>query len=675
MDLRPREHQDAWDPDFAFLDTTSGIAQVVTSEFGSYHALTASFEKYSAAGPEFNLKGDIVSLGIDIIDVTEPDHGTAEAGFWSAIYTPLEEKGADVEDFDSFNYTIVSLLGEDDTATVTIEALPDEVSVVGSGPALEVPPHEGHLPEYVEDEATFTFKRERPEDDPIGLGHSTTVYFTFEVPEGVDPSEDESGWASSLDWSFKDTIPTFVGLVDIKGEDVPVWAIEILEEETEVDLTIITLNDSDYELKDEKLRVRIVNCEDLDHVSYKVGGDEEATIEIIDRTANIDIDGKDQVTEDDPGYELTINDDDDDEDGVPDFFVGFPGDELFIDDDLIEVTLESLIPGDMGFDEDYFKVAFDSSIVRLWFNQDKSDGPDGEARVTAATKFDESGGSHTIWIEGVGFGAGLVSLVWYESDVVESLGFGSVFDTFRYATIGIDVDIDSDNDDIIQHSVWEDELEDNLYGLGKLLKDNVTPLKFRVAPVVHSDSTLTFDYEEDSDAGEIILGTTPDHLGTWIRPGDTLLKRDFNVDADGWATIWVHVLDNGGAEFSGEAPGYGGLNFGDGTRILDRLGELKDQDKPEKTIKITLESPNGGESSDEVKYISIKSGILWDIQTRPELRHAFVSKAVYGWNLDGVDDPSDLPYDLPNYGLEWLSDEKLDEYELPERSKRSWARL
>ena len=398
----------------------------------------------------------------------------------------------------------------------------------------------------------------------------------------------------------------------------------------------------------------------------------EAGGSIVDRTANIDIDGEDQVTEDDPGFDLTINDDDDNEDGVADFLGGFPDDELFVDDDLVEVTLASLIPQDMGFEEDYFKVAFDSSLVRLWFNQDKSEGPDGDARVTVDTKFDESDGSFTLWIEGVGFGAGEVALVWYESALVEVLGLtGSVFDTFSYTTIGIDVDIDSDNDDVIQHSAWEDELEDNLYGLGKLLKENVTPLKYRVSPVVHSDSTLTFDYNADSEAGNIILGTAPDHLGEWIRPGDTLFKRDFVVDAEGWVTIWVHVQDVGGAQFSGEAPGSGGLDIGDGTYILDRLGELKDQGKPEETIEITLKSPNGGESSDEVKYISVKpKSILWEIQTRPELRHAFVSKAVYGFNPDNVDDPSDLPYDLPNYGLEWLDDKKLDEYELPVRVRK-----
>ncbi len=109
----------------------------------------------------------------------------------------------------------------------------------------------------------------------------------------------------------------------------------------------------------------------------------------------------------------------------------------------------------------------------------------------------------------------------------------------------------------------------------------------------------------------------------------------------------------------------GGSNIGDGTGVLDRLGELKLQDKPRVTINVTLES-GSYEASDEVKYIVTKpKSIFWEIQTRPELRAAFTSKAVYGYNPDGVDDPSDLPYDLPNYGLEWLDNEKLEEYEIP----------
>ncbi len=533
-----------------FRDTTSGIEELVDGEQGTVHSLYVTFDTYQSNDPS-PVTGEIISHGVDIIDFTQPSFGTSELAF---VYTPYDDATQLV---DSFAYTIASLLAED-TATITIEADPDEVSVEASDPiAWEVPPH-SHLPEYNQDVATFTFSRQDRPDEPLGNNHVTTVYFTFEVPDGVDPSEDESGWASGLDWNFKDIIPGFAGLIEIEGEDVAVYTIQIPSGDTKVDMTIVTANDSDYELADEKLRVRILDCEALpDHVDYKVES-EEATIEIVDRTANIDIGEEDQVTEDDPGHTLKINDDDDNMDGVPDYRGNLPDDQLFVDDDLIEVTLESLIPGDMGFDEDYFGVAFDPSLVRLWFNQDKSDGPDGVAEFTAANKFDEAGGSYTLWIEGVGFGAGVVSLIWYESESIQDLGLsGSTFDTFRYTTLGVDVDVDSDNDQIIQHSDWEDELENNLYGLGKLIKDPYTPLKIKVPdPVLlDPDATLTFDYEYNGDAGVIYLNTEtsetfiapndPRH----ISPGESRSVSRFEVDASGWITLWIQA--------GSEAPGLG----------------------------------------------------------------------------------------------------------------------
>ena len=117
-----------------FLDTTSGVVKTVQSEKGGEHLLLVSFDTYHADGSPnddgsggsdgsggYYLNGDIISVGFDMAITSDPSFGTATIqSDYSIEYVPNPDT---TEDKDEFEYTLCTLLGHEDSAIVTIEAV------------------------------------------------------------------------------------------------------------------------------------------------------------------------------------------------------------------------------------------------------------------------------------------------------------------------------------------------------------------------------------------------------------------------------------------------------------------------------------------------------------------------------------------------------------------------
>lgn len=505
--------------------------------------------------------------------------------------------------------------------------------------ASEVPPND---PEF--DTATLRVSRENGSVDlPM------TVYL---IANDFGGSHESKNVADQADWSWKEA-PRVAGFktyldTDTQVElETPVYAIDIPKGEKHVDLIVHAGKDHDFEL-DEKLTFELVEEFQFDRhgvsqtqkALYELGS-RKASVTISDRTADIDINSLDEVKEDAPGFLLPTNNDDDNGDGIPDYLNADENDK-FVDDDLIQVSIRSLIPDGLDFTRDYFTLDFDETDVRFWHSRDKSVGPDGKAEITLETQFTEES-DHTIWIEGVGWGAGSVKLIWHNGDPLQDQSFK--LDSIAYSLFAADLDIDSDNDGIIQHSDWEDQLENNRYGLGKLIEEfDRTQVHLRVPAAAFDPKgsvRFVFDYKHKSNSGTIWLSKSfPRDVFTEedrILPGveytlQDLINSSLETLPNGYLPLLVIPWEQ--ANSNGEP--------------LDQLTEIQKLD-PEDTIKVTVKAGEQ-EASDEVKYVITGKGgsIYWEIQNKPDVRAAIASTAVYQLQ------------DLPHAGLEILDRTKED---------------
>ena len=536
----------------------------------------------------------------------------------------------------------------DRTEVVSVSAQDSTVS--------EVPPFNRDY-----DEGIFRFSRN-------DSGRSTTVYFVARDLNGPLPTERV---VSNADWAAKvsrtERYPNErvrQGLYRVgykKYQDpenpgqflkTPVYGVTIPRGQSHVDVTIQARNDTDYEL-DETLTFHIVDEFEYDRsgqsktqkANYQIGN-EKANMTIVDKTADIDIaavpDNEDD--EDNPGADIFLNDDDDNDDGVPDLNKkGLHEDCLFQDDDLISVSIKSLIPEDLDFESDYFTLSF-SRDIRLWWNQDKSVGPDGKAQITTATIFDEAAAPFHFWVEGVGIGSGKVDLIWHEFSEPRERAAGRrepkthVFDSFKYSVWGVDVDIDSDNNNVLGRSDWEDQLENNKYGLGKLLlpieegETGSAPITIELPKGLASQEKIWLSGIDSSGALFTRVANDAPNFANAARYQDgaySLFSLGYN-NTTGLIRLYVTGRDSSHMPYK-------------------TLKELERQGSYASDFKVTYQTPSGVSVSDEVKYlVADKPSIFWEIQEKPQVRAALASTAVY-----------DLK-DLPHAALEILDRSKED---------------
>jgi hypothetical protein len=250
------------------------------------------------------------------------------------------------------------------------------------------------------------------------------------------------------------------------------------------------------------------------------------------------------VTDDDLGsvsYELddaaaTLNNDDDDADAETDLFDFDNPDE----DDLVEIDLSSLPTGTLSDEDGTFYLNYNPSVVRLWTSEARTelvlpsydDGyywDDGnyvsDGNLWGFSEVNYTGQT-TLFAEGIGLGQTWVQLSWQPDpsyEYCEQEGLHTVYGGgVRISVVGLDLDIDSDNSWTIDHSLWEEELEANRYGLGKLISP--------------TDSSFT----------PVSLRTT-----TGLNPNDPMLEVEIDFDAVGHSGL-VYLWDNPGGD--GGAP-------------------------------------------------------------------------------------------------------------------------
>lgn len=490
---------------------------------------------------------------------------------------------------------------------------------------------------------------------------STTVYFRVSDQNG-NPSFENL--AEEADW-YVDEKMTLAGYKTIEDPEtegstskVSVFSAVIEKGQPHLDLIVSAANDHDFE-NNELLTFTLVDEFDFDDLGRPVVtkalyelGQEEATITIVDTTADIDVGGLDELAEDDRGILLRLNDDDDNGDGIPDYLnIELPDDQKFLDDDLVMVSIRSLVDDALGFASDFFTLDFNPGNLRLWFNRDKSAGPEGVAEITMETRFPEADADQSIWMEGIGWGHGDVGLVWHDGNNLRDRAF--TYDSFGYYLLGADLDIDSDNDGTIQHSNWEDELENHRYGIGKLLEENDrTQIDLRIPEIAFTQGSnvkFVFDYQHKATAGTIWLYksyprdviTEEDRISPGVEYSlQDLINHPLEEVKNGFLPLLVVPREE--ANVDGED--------------IDQLTELQKVD-PEDTIKVTV-TIDGESASDEVKYVvANKDSVFWEIQSKPQIRASLASTAVY--------ELKDLPY----AGLEILDrtkEDRLRELGVPE---------
>lgn len=199
--------------------------------------------------------------------------------------------------------------------------------------------------------------------------------------------------------------------------------------------------------------------------------------------------------------------------------------------------------------------------------------------------------------------------------------------------LSIDVDIDSDNTGGVQRSAWEEKLEEEKYGLGKLImlaNSPSQPLTELVIDVPRPIMTLyglpaneagqvglRFDWNPAGKAGSIRLWNTQvqpaarnpaplDQGGNLIEPGKFYPLDMFRDDM----MVFVEGVEE---------------NVG-----LKTLAGVEREGKPEEYIRGTFIVKGQDVGSDQVKYlVANEDSFFYELNRNPTLRNALASRGVY----------------------------------------------
>ena len=345
-------------------------------------------------------------------------------------------------------------------------------------------------------------------------------------------------------------------------------------------------------------------------------------------------DGGGEVSREISQLDMIVNNDDDNLNGLVDLTESpMPRSEL--EDDMRLVTYSSLLTPDIPRDRGVFELVFNPAVVKVWDSKAKENQIYPTNDDYFGVYFSPSE-LRDFWVEGLGVGSTEFVLRWqaYSQDVP---GVGAC--DLRYLqgnllTIrvsGIDLDIDSDNNNGFEPppgTEWEEFLEDNKYGLGKLVMQNYndpdaaehyTPLRLRVGTGIQFPETMSirFDYESTSDAGHIILWTRDKNdparsQADEIGPGTIIALSDlgYNSATGELTTIFISGVTENAA--------------------IKQLKGVEDNDKPEEYITTTLVSNGADIIADKVKYIVTQSdSFFYRFQFQEEIRNGIAASRIY----------------------------------------------
>ena len=177
--------------------------------------------------------------------------------------------------------------------------------------------------------------------------------------------------------------------------------------------------------------------------------------------------------------DVAVNRDDDNQSQISDMAESLVAGE----DDVLPADLSQLLKSHMTSTTGSFSFTYDTNTIRVWDSADKrnmirptSSGIPTLGPPSAVSSIPYTG-QEQVFVEGIAPGRSSITLSWLPSTGVQTnpfprcqppspLNFGGSVDVTVWS---IDVDIDSDNNGVLEHSAWEEELEDHEFALGKLL--------------------------------------------------------------------------------------------------------------------------------------------------------------------------------------------------------------
>ena len=310
---------------------------------------------------------------------------------------------------------------------------------------------------------------------------------------------------------------------------------------------LVSLTDSDHE---DNEHIDVVITDTMLHsvtATAKIGLKAKENTVLADGTGDLDIADLNEDTEGNPGKDIILNADDDNQNGKPDL----TDSPLNLqDDDLVPLKISPMLSGSNDYDRlmfaenevtttTYFILRFPTNI-RVY----RADGHSIESGITRF-KDDEA---TSLFVEGIQSGKGSIELLWQVRALIPQPGVGTPVeggicfetrhDSVSYAVRSADLDIDSDNNQGLappQRSAWEDVLEAHDYGIGKIIYPTptrgnggfigqvFTPVLFEI-PVFDGDNTrnigVKFEFPlEQGESGFIKIWTVPSNSRTLIDRG------------------------------------------------------------------------------------------------------------------------------------------------------------
>lgn len=368
------------------------------------------------------------------------------------------------------------------------------------------------------------------------------------------------------------------------------------------------------------------------------------------------------------------NHDDDDGDGVPD--VDQVSGAVAGEDDLIPVRLGYWLREDAEITD--YRASLQTttyggdSLIRAWTSPSKSQ----EIFISVFDDYVDSTRKGTewmledlpeqIWIEGVDYGAANLDLIIIErsehqeslfTNVVRDIGPSAATSDTNSVTINVfdfDLDIDSDNDEGLLHpdrNQWEEDLEDNPYGLGKLVYQaygtddanenapDFTPFVIYAPGLNSSDPELgiRFAFNPSGDSGDIDVYSRPkgvmdqllDANGNTINPP---LPEIDNEDGPGYRVAANKTYELSDLEYD-VSNGYLVLYISatSESTIYKTLADVEANGKPEDWITATLTRSGQELASDAVKYMVVQPDSFYShLQFQQKVRAMLASRESYG---------------------------------------------
>lgn len=450
------------------------------------------------------------------------------------------------------------------------------------------------------------------------------------------------------------------------GADPDLFEVSLPVTPGQTDVLVQAVWDDDYE-GTETVIATVENG-----VCYVPAEDDSATTNIIDNVADLDIGSAgipgflDETEEDDPGANIRLNADFDGGRETPDKdWYGVDG-LLASDDDLLELKITDRIQPDndlSGAATSWYTLMFDSSQIRIWQN-------DNGTWTTVSSGDQLNVADQSLKVEGIATGTSEILLTYNADDpeggtVLDPTAtfprqIAQVTDKVKVNVWNADLDIDSDNNNgygLPPGTVWEEFLEDNKYGIGKMVFWDVngslpfTPIRVKLEPgqVDATDQKVKFTHPAaGGDSGHIELWTVPQDVPGGLNP--------LAVDAGGHKIV-------AGAEYTVEQLVSSGFNSAVWIQPVSRQesyntknGAIEAGD-PEDfvSMEFSVKSDDGSwekVTTDRVKYMVTEPAMFFDNlhvayknTTGQVLRDALAAEGVY----------SDGNEDRPIFGLQNLN--------------------